>query len=397
VAASDTRVRTPDLSGVYKFRREDLTLDEFSFALTLIRGDGPAVKLDRGTTELQWTDDQTGMTGTLTVQRPDPERFESLPILRGYRVRCEVAWASRTYRLWEMVCREPTTEKETGVVNVPLEDDLVVLRRNRRDWSFRRTKARKKGYFPHEIALEVCRREGIRPGSIARGTYRLDKLVRKDASAVDVLKAAYAQEREKTGRRFVIRMRNGRLDVVPYRRNVLLYTLKDQLQAATLENTEPTGTLVTVVEAKGRIGKGKDARKVRQVIYDRDVVRRFGYLHVEKDYGRVDSLADLREKAQRFLAGRIGTRQAGTLTTSGIPFISRGDMIRWVTTEPGWHGPSFRTKDRSFVYVTGVSHDVSPDGYTSDVTVAQADPYTKDKERLDKEARERARKKRKGK
>jgi hypothetical protein len=393
--ASDDAVRTADLDKTYASVLSDVTPGDFSFALTLIRGEAPRVDLGPVTTALAWDDQETGLTGTLTLQRPT-DAPGSLPLKRGYRVNCQTALHDKTYDLWEMVCREPSIDRDSGQVTVPLEDDLVQLRRNRRDWSFRRTKRRKKGYFPEEIALEVCRREGIKPGSIAKGKHRIDKLVKKDTSALDVLKAAYANEREKTGRKFIIRMKNGRLDVIPYRRNTVLYVLRNQLIAALLENAEPTAGLITVVEAKGRIGKGKDARKVSHVVYDRAIVKRFGYLHVERDFGRVESLADLQEQAQRFLAKRIQTRQAGDLTSPGIPFIGRGDMMKWVTDEPGWYGPSFRTKDRSFIYVTGISHSVSSDGYTCDINVAQNDPYTKDQARLDKEARERARKKRKG-
>ena len=93
-----------------------------------------------------------------------------------------------------------------GSISVALADDFQALRRNRRDWSFRKTKRRKHGYYPGEIAKKVAAQEGVRVRRVVRGKHRLTKLVRKDATALDVLREAYVKEHEKTGLRFILRM-----------------------------------------------------------------------------------------------------------------------------------------------------------------------------------------------
>jgi hypothetical protein len=211
---------------------------------------------------------------------------------------------------------------------------------------------------------------------------------------LDAIRKAYKHEKEKTGRRFVIRMRRNRLEVVPYRRNPVLYQFGDRLMSAVLTQEGPDRP-TTVIVAKGRIGKGKDAKKVEHRYYKRSAVRQLGKVELEKNYGTVDSLDDLRKKARTTLAEKLRPRRVGTLVTPGIPWVRRGDAIRWFNDEPGWHGATKHSKDRTFIFVRSARHSVSSSGYTTEMDVTQVDPYVKDRERRDKEARARKRKERK--
>jgi Arc/MetJ family transcription regulator len=209
------------------------------------------------------------------------------------------------------------------------------------------------------------------------------------ASGLKVIIAAYQYETEKTGRIFVIRMRNGRLEVLPYQRNSVLYVLADQIRTSLTTKKPYSPKPASVLTGIARLGKGKHAKRIRHTEYRAAVVRRIGKIHREKNYGRVTSRHELREQVRRDLAKMLRYELAATVQHQGIPFIRRGDGIKLDLAGEGFHGA------KSFVYVTAARHQVQVASYTSEFDVTTVDPFRKDQKRLEKEARERARQKRK--
>lgn len=391
----EARARLPNLSRYYKGALREIEPGEFEFSATLLRGIGrKAIALDEYAEEIEWADEGPVLTGTVSLRR-EPSRPREIPILGGHRIRLRVRYRNSWHTLWTMRCAAPQVSLGEATITVELSDDLDALNRNRRDWSFRRTKKHPKGYRAHEIAREVARREGLRVRALARGKYRMKKLVRKNTRGLVVIGEAYRFERRKTGTRFIVRLTDGELEVVPFRRNRILYVFREQIQEALL-TAEQRAHPVTVIDAKGRVGKGKDAKKVSRRVYHRAVVRRYGWVAKEKNYGRVDSAADLAREARRDLAKAIRVRRTADLTVPGVPFLRRGDGIRWGNREPGWYGKEVEhSRDRTYVYVRAIRHSVSSGGYTTSMTVVQDDPFRKDRERQDEEARDRAKKRRK--
>ncbi len=391
----EARVRLPNLSRYYKGALREIEPGAFEFSATLLRGRGKkAIALDEYLEVIEWGDEGPVMTASVTLRR-DPSRPREIPILGGHRVRLRVRYRNSWHTLWTMRCGAPSISLSDATISVELSDDLDKLTRNRRDWSFRATKKRPKGWYCHEIARSVARQEGLRVKTLARGKHRMKKLVRKNARGLAVIAEAYAFERRKTGTRFVVRLTDGELEVVPFRRNRVLYVFRDQIQEALL-SAEGKAHPVTVIDAKGRVGKGRGAKKVARRVYVRSIVRRFGWVAQEKNYGRVDSAADLAKEAKRDLAKAIRVERTAELTVPGVPFLRRGDGIRWPNREPGWYGKDVEhSRDRTYVYVRTIRHSVSSGGYTSAMTVVQDDPFHADRERRDREARERKRRERK--
>lgn len=383
--------KRPNLSRFYGFELPPVTPGDFEFDLALLRHGRPAFSLNRVVESFEWIDEESVLTGNVQLLRPDAEDPASLPIAHGHRIRCRVRWDSAWYELWTMRCEPPQTQLDTHTVSVSLKDDLDLLTRNIRKWSFRITKHRKHGFFCHEILRAVAKKEGIRLGSVAKGTVRMPKLV-GNLSALQVIQRAYQFERSKTGRRFVIRMRNGLLEVVPVRRNPMLYVLGPQIRTAMLTKTPASDHPATVIEGRGHIGKGKQAKKIRHTEYRRDLVGRFGYVHREKDYGRVDSAAELRSKVRRTLAQSVKVNTTPTVQHQGVPFIRRGDGCELDIPREGFKGK------RAFVFVAAARHQVSGGVYTSEWDFTTEDPYVKLRDEMEKQQRaikRRARAKRK--
>lgn len=373
------RLRRPFLEKFYSDELSSIIPGDFEFNLQLLVADGVRpVGLDTVVEDFGWEEDDEVMTGSVSLRRPDPTEPASLPIATGMRIRCRVRWANRRkwYILWTMRVAPPDTDAVAGQVAISLEDDLVALKRNKRWWSFRSTK-KKDHWTVDQIARRVARKEGLRLGRVIKGQAQIKKL-EGEMYGLDVLRKALEKEKEWTGAKYIIRMRNGLLEIVPYRRNPVLYVLGRAITAAGLTE-EQKGRPVTSIVARGRIGKGSGAKKLEREIVVPSVVRQWGYVAKEKNYGQVDSMAALVRKAKRDLAEELRVKRTAELEFPGIPFIRRGDGCRWMNREPGWHGPSKTSRDRTFIYCDRIAHSVGPAGdYRTNGTFVQEDPYVED-------------------
>lgn len=382
--SATARARRPNLVKFYGRMLSAITPGEFEFELTLLRGRGiSSLALDEVVTSFGWNDSESMMSGDVSLRRPDPEEAASLPIGRGHKIRCRVKWAGRWYELWTMRCDAPTITVETGEVAVALKDDMALVRMGVRRMLYRRSKRRRHGYFGHEILRAEARKQGIPLGAIAKCTKRIAK-VDVRGSFLDLAVKVYGMEHKRTGRKFVLRMRDGKFEVVPYKRNRTIYVLAAQIRSAQIEQVPKVEVPATVLKGRGRVGKGTKAKTVRFTAQNRSMVARFGRIERTRNYGHVDSAGDLRSQVQRDLAKQYKVDRNITVEHQGIPFIRRGDGVQVVLAPERMTGPE------SFVYCTGARHQVQGATYTATYDFTFDDPFEKDREAREKAARAKA-------
>jgi hypothetical protein len=379
-------VRKPNLAKYYGRKLSSIEGGGgFDFSLDVLGGgSAKGWSLDPHTTSFEWVDDESTMTGSLSLQRPDLDTWKSLPIGRGHTVRCRVKWGGRMYTLWTMRADPPEVNARTGEVQVALNDDMALVRLGKRRWLYRKTKRRKTGYFGHEVLRLAARKAGVRVGSLVRCGEREAKWD-VTGSFLDLAKKVYENEAKKTGKQYVVRMRNGRFEVVEYKRNAVLYVIDEQLREASITEEPKVKAPVTVWTGTGRVGKGKDAKKVSVTVKKDEMVRRFGFTQKTKSYGRVDSRAALRKLVVEDLAEQYEVNRKAQIQFGGIPFIRRGDGVQVVVRSDRLVG------EDSFMYATAVRHQVQSGSYNTDADVTQVDPFHAAEEKAAKAAREKAR------
>lgn len=380
------QAQKPDLYAFYRSRLPDIKPGDFDFEFVLLRTGAANMNIDSAVESVEWRDEGAVLQGTIQLRRPVQDDPASLPVGRGHRIRCRVRWAGKWFELWQMRVLVPDTDPATGIVNCELLDDLDLLRRDVRDWNLRAGKRRPKGIRTDQLMRQVLK--GYKVGSIPQGKAYVKRLKRSDRSRLDMLRLIVAEERQVTKRRYVIRMENGKVSVKPFERNRILYVFEKQITEALL-TVEGSARPFTVIEAKGRTGKGKAAKTVKATIARRDVVARFGRAVEQRNYGRVKSLADLKAKARRSYAANLRLKHKATITVPGVPFIRRGEGVEIRIPSEGYIG------DDAMVYTTRVVHRIDSGGYFTEMDVNRVDPFEKDKERVERELRAKKRAKRK--
>lgn len=384
------RAREPDLRRWYRRTAEPLDPLDFELRLDLLRGRALGmVPLDEATLTFDWADEESMLTGSATFQRPDRDDPKSLPVEQSLQIRCRVRSAQQWRELWRMRAGAPQTDIEPDAVQVSVElkDDLDLVRRGRRKYEYRETKRRKHGWFGHDALIDAARQDGIRLGKIAKCKKRMSK-IEVTGSLLDLAKKVYEDDAEETGRKFVMRMRNGRFEVVPFRRNRILYVIAPAIESASWAAKPKAARPVTVIDATARIGRGDSSKKVTYTHVERRLVQKFGWVQKERKYGRVKSFSELRRKVKRELADQFTLRRTATVEIPGLPFLQRGDGAMLLMPTEGFE------KEESFVWVRGIRHSASGDRYTTSVDFDREDPYEKYQRRVEERKRKDARKRR---
>lgn len=359
------QARTPDLAKLYHGHTRQPSFDPVDFRLLVYDASVPT-EITTATESYNWDDVDALLTGTIALRKGRLDAVKA-KVLEGSRIECVCRYAGRWTSLWRLRGGAPAADDIAGTISADIADQFSALHDGKRQWVFRSGKSRPHGWFAHEVAANVAPKCGVLVGALAQGTERFHEL-KVNGSGLDAITAAYAKETTSSGRRFVTRMRNGKLEVVPFQRNPFLYVVADRFTEQSITQAYKTSA-VTVLKATGRLGEGKHAKKITYVAKDPEVVRRLGYVRDEKSYGRVRSHRELRSLAKRDLADMLRRTITGSVTIPGLPFIYRGETHQVIIPPENMLGPE------SFIYTTGVHHAVDPAGYFTTVDITSQDRF----------------------
>lgn len=346
-----------------------------SFRLTCRRNRGPVklptLTLDGLSTAFSWERSGAVMTGALSFGDPALRRLPGL-IVKGDVIRCEVrtspgaAWKP----LWEMTVQAPTRGVASRTSEVTLRSRLTPAQRTRHHWKFRKGKTHPNGWTADQITRSACARFGVKIGTLPRGRHRIDKLVDKSASVLEIVTAAWKLEREQTGRRFDVSIGRGLLDVREVRRpRYMLLMGPTLLDAVQSEGVASKFASAVVVTSSAKRKGSKKRRKVRAFVVDRARVRRYGYVRRHVTKSGLSTVAEAKRYGRRWLARVAQPWTQVTLTHAGIPWVQRGDGIRLHLPE------ELLTAD---VYLLSVAHSVNYGSYTMELRATVTDVYAKD-------------------
>lgn len=373
----------------------------------LARGQGQTIDISSLVDNLTWQDQssddlanintQAAMTGSITVHKPPLRQYKTLaPLLYpgeslsarvvkgvdsfgalGVVVICQVGYGNQFSNVWAMRVNpgydSGTAETVTlsdGSWTWNLTDDLWTLAQTVADFKYTAGKvSRKHGWRCDQIAHDVCQRYRVPVRTLAQGTayFSLGHSDVSLTSPVHVITAAYQQETKRTGRTFIIRWGApdakhpfGALEVVPMRRNRVLYKFRDQLLDATLTRSQDPG-FATVVEARGTLkGKGGKTRKITVTQTNGSAIKRFGFIRKTVNFGAVSSSLELSILAKRALAQRLTPIRTAELNHPGIATIRRGDAIHIDLPEEGYGNVTLAslaipgTKGKSKAYIAAL-------------------------------------------
>jgi len=351
----------------------------------LARADGQTVDISSLCDNLTWQDQssdnlaninsQAAMTGSIVLHKPNLRDYSRLaplifpgesfsarvsgatdnymkPGAMGSVIICQVGYGNTFQNIWAMRVvpgynsdQAESITMSDGSWTLMLADDLWQAAQTVADFQFSKgKKTRTQGWRAHEVAAVLCQRYRIPVRTLCQGTayFALAPSQTTLTSPMHVITEAYHEETIRTGRTFIIRWGApdkkypfGALEVVPMRRNRLLYAFRDQLIDATLSRSQ-SADFATIVEARGQVANGKTTRKITYSAYNGAAMRRYGWVRKTINFGKVSSEAELAVLAKRALAVRLTPLRQAELTHPGIATIRRGDACRINIPEEGY-------------------------------------------------------------
>jgi prophage tail gpP-like protein len=393
-----------------------ITYGEERFRVRCVRGEKKKsadrnVSLDDFVTSVSWEDSSPILRGSISLQTIEGKK--PLAIYEGHKILLDVAprQGGEYRRIWEMRILSSTITASSGEHVFDLADELAWLQKSRDDWQFKERKNKKqsdthtyrpKGWRADQIVREVCRRYGVKVGKLAKGTKYISNLTEQNASPLEIIMKAYKLERNFSGRKFVVRMRGGELQVVPVRYSKTMLLLGGSLLDATISRSLRK-SLATAAHVRATVkgspkepkakekgkskskNKGSKQNKLEVDVVAKKAVARYGFVHTTLRLDdAVSSKAEARKEAKAELVKSMRPNRQVTFDHPGISTLFRGDAVKLQLPELGL---------REIAYVTGVSHSVSSGEYTMSVTVKFADPVKDEKgEEIRKKQCEKARK-----
>lgn len=334
---------------------------------------------DYSTDDLHNVNTQAAMTGTIELRKQalrDYAKFAGLlypgagesytarvgslgvgpgvasPGALGGVIVCQVGYGGTFTNVWAMRVQpgpdntvSETIEMSDGAWTLNLADDLWTLGQTVADFKYTKGKTiHKNGWRCDQIAHDICQQYKIPVRTLSKGTafFALSTSDTQLTSPLHVITLAYQQETNRTGRTFIIRWGApgkrfplGALEVIPMRRNRVLYQFREQLTEATLTRSQQLD-FATIIEARGQIQDGKKTRKITATVQNKGAMKRFGWVRKTVNYGKVSSHQELVILAQRSLAQRLTPLRTAELTNPGIATIRRGDAIHINLPEEGY-------------------------------------------------------------
>lgn len=364
-ARERARRKTAPPVNFWRAGEHDITLGTEEFRVRGWQG-GKQKLLDDNVESVAWDfGREDRVSGTVVLRRPGSEH-ERLGVGVGGTIGLEyrrTGWR-QWRRCWKMRVYRASRSPVDGGASYDVRDDLTYLALGTEEWKFKRNKSHKRGWLPIGIVEAVARRKGIRLGRVYRGRYRIRNIVREAVSALDVLRIAYRHEREKSGKRFIISMVDGPLEIRELVRSPSLYELGPLIIEAAVEESM-RGNMATVITARATSGTKKKKKKIVVEVRSRTLARRYGRIH-RTIHVDADSKAEARKEAKRVLTERGKPRRTVTFTHPGIPALRRGHALRLYFPHEGL---------KQIVFVKEVRHEASAGAYNMNVTVEFDDPY----------------------
>lgn len=274
------------------------------------------------------------------------------------------------------------TDLNQGQLTVDAYDHLIYPHSITIDASYVADKKHPKGWYPHEIAADLCRKARIPVAGLVKGKYRIKRFVVKEASILDLIVKAYYIDQRKTGNYYYVVSDKGKLRVRRSKKRTELLALDERynVRSGSFRRSLPDNFAQTVLPKGGVTNpttgkrdasktKAKSAKSAREkkVSPNSKEGKRLasaallGNLTYSARPLSVDD-SDWSSANAQLLSNRLGrAAKVLTLEVDGNIMLEVGDRVFVrLTTAAG-------RPMRKEVFVTSVSHSIAAGEFVSQV------------------------------
>lgn len=313
---------------------------------------------------LNWSESlqNAGITGNIELVDPDKKL---LALQRGERFR--LLWREdfgrpnspmrelHRFVMWDRARRSSTA----STIRFGFHDMLIYLMTSEDHFLFQKDGKHKKGWTATEITLWLANKYKIPLGRIVQSKVRIPYLRLEQSSIYDCLLKAWSYDRERSGRKYVIRAIHDKLHVFPKRTSTAMWQYDEEtnlIDSEFISSLEGMYTAVTVIGSRETNTTG--IPDVRVTVKHKQKADKYGYLHklitLEGVGGRETAL----KIARNALLTTLRENLDGKVDGFGIPYLRAGDPIAVRDTQSGIVGQ---------FWISDVSHTISGGAFTTSI------------------------------
>jgi len=241
-----------------------------------------------------------------------------------------------------------------GRMNVTAYDENTYLTRNQDTRIFR-------GKTASGIVKQLCAEFGIPTGTIADTGYVIPKLILRDKTLWEMMITALTYTRKQTGRRFFITSREGKLQLLERKEQIVRWVLENGrniIDASYAQSIEDMRTQVKVV------GGDPEKKPIVATVKDDALIKRFGIMQHLENVDPDMTASQVQQRAKELLA-QLGTiDDEARVEALGNPDVTAGIAIYVRESMTGLVGG---------FYVTADSHTFAGGKHTMSVTLSATD------------------------
>ena len=165
---------------------------------------------------------------------------------------------------------------------------------------------------------------GIKMGEYKGPNITHGKLKYQNDSLSDIVIDILKEAKKKGGKKCFPRANKGKVDIIPYGANSLVYQFESAENVVSIEHSMSTSNLVTRVKIVGQSTKKKQG-KVEAVLNGQ--TKKYGIRQKLVIRSKSDKLADAKKEAQDILDEQGYPESSINATLPDIPFVRKGDLI----------------------------------------------------------------------
>lgn len=192
------------------------------------------------------------------------------------------------------------------------------------------------------ITRQVCSDAGVPVGSLAAPGVTLPKLILRDTTLFDCIIIAYTEASKRTGKRYQVRMSEGKLNVVSKGAQKWRWVLSADTNISDVQFTE------SIEEMFNRIVITNDADDVIAKVEDSGLIAQYGLLQHSQQEGDVTA-GEARTIAQTLLKELGKLSQTSQLEVIGIDDVQAGDAVDVKEPITGLAGTYYVESDEHWV------------------------------------------------
>ena len=293
------------------------------YDLVLLPPDGGEMHLAQLATRLSWEEQPGELSVRLTAgfsnQKITSGRWLHELLPNGTRLELLADWGEGWREVWRgSVFRWNLRDDGSPTVETTAYDGLIYLMKSKDD-----------RYYPagttgRTIIADIAQDWGIPLGTVDGPDVALGKNLFRAKSLADMIYAVLDQTKKRGGGKWIVRSREGVIDIVRAGQNSPVYWLRADESVESVEEERSIEELVTRVRI---VGSAEDEERA-PVIATLDGRTEFGVLQKLVTQSDSDTPEAAQQEAQDLLDERGDEKKTRRVSGPDLPFMRRGDKVR---------------------------------------------------------------------